>query len=196
MILDEAHERTVHTDVLLGLLKGVIDRRPSGEFRLVVMSATLNAGLFSGFFGGCKAVYVQGRQHPVEMMYTKAPEDDYLDAALVAALQIHAEEPPGDVLIFLTGQEEIESMHRLLTERSDGAKGADGRPLPPLLVAPLYAALPPEQQIAVFEPAPEGTRKARLCNWLVRCPPSVTAPPDTQQARSLRERHACVCRVS
>lgn len=59
----------------------------------------------------------QGRQFPVTVNYTPAPEDSYLDAALAATLQIHADEAPGDVLVFLTGQEEIESLARLLTAR-------------------------------------------------------------------------------
>ena len=86
-------------------------------------------------------------------MYTVEPEEDYLDGALLAALQVHAEEAPGDVLVFLTGQEEIEALTRLLTERA--AALPEGSQ--PLLVAPLYAALPPEQQMTVFEPAPPGT---------------------------------------
>jgi HrpA-like RNA helicase len=64
--VDEAHERTVHTDVLLGLLKGVAARRGSG-LRLVIMSATLDAGRFAGFFGGARAVRVVGRQYPVQV---------------------------------------------------------------------------------------------------------------------------------
>ena len=159
MVIDEAHERTVHTDVLLGLLRRVLDARPSG-FRLVVMSATLDADAFAGFFGGARAVYVQGRQFPVSVLYTPAPEEDYLDAALVTVLQLHAEEPPGDVLVFLTGQEEIDALARLLAERA----AALPHDAPPIAVAPLYAALPPEQQMTVFEPAPAGAHGcAGLC---------------------------------
>jgi ATP-dependent RNA helicase DHX8/PRP22 len=157
VVIDEAHERTVHTDVLLGLLRRVLDARPVG-FRLVVMSATLDADAFAEFFGGARAVYVQGRQFPVQVLYTAEPEEDYLDAALLAVLQVHAEEPPGDVLVFLTGQEEIDALARLLAERA-AALPADA---PPIAVAPLYAALPPEQPMAVFEPAPAGKHCAVL----------------------------------
>jgi ATP-dependent RNA helicase DHX8/PRP22 len=87
-------------------------------------------------------------------MYTAEPEEDYLDAALLTVLQVHTEEAAGDVLVFLTGQEEIDAMVRLLAERA-AALPPDA---PPLLVAPLYAALPPEQQMAVFAPAPPGAR--------------------------------------
>ena len=65
----------------------------------------------------CWAVGLQGRQHPVEILYTGLPEDSYLDAALTTVLQVHLEEQPGDILVFLTGQEEIHSLHHLLTHR-------------------------------------------------------------------------------
>jgi ATP-dependent RNA helicase DHX8/PRP22 len=162
VVIDEAHERTVHTDVLLGLLRRVMDARPEG-FRLVVMSATLDADAFADFFGGARAVYVQGRQYPVQVLYTPEPEEDYLDAAMLTVLQVHAEEAPGDVLVFLTGQEEIDALSRLLAERAatlPPVRGGDAASS--LLIAPLYAALPPEQQMTVFEPAPAGVRKVIL----------------------------------
>jgi ATP-dependent RNA helicase DHX8/PRP22 len=164
VVIDEAHERTVHTDVLLGLLRRVLDARPD-NFRLVVMSATLDADAFADFFGGARAVYVQGRQYPVQVLYTPEPEEDYLDAAMLTVLQVHAEEAPGDVLVFLTGQEEIDALARLLTERAatlPPTAGSGAAASSSLLIAPLYAALPPEQQMTVFEPAPPGVRKVIL----------------------------------
>jgi ATP-dependent RNA helicase DHX8/PRP22 len=131
------------------------------------MSATLDADSFSDFFGGARAVYVQGRQFAVQILYTPEPEEDYLDAAMLTVLQIHAEEAPGDILVFLTGQEEIDSLARLLADRAaslpppSDVRGDASAPHA-LLVAPLYAALPPEQQLSVFEPAPAGTRKVIL----------------------------------
>lgn len=170
VIVDEAHERTVATDVLFGLLKGVMAERPS-DFRLIVMSATLDAAAFLQYFKGARAIYVQGRQFPVQLMYTPQPEDDYLDAALTAVMQIHFDERPGDVLVFLTGQEEIESMERLLAARREGIAEGGGTTL---LVAPIYAAMPREQQMRVFEPTPEGARKVVLATNIAET--SLTIP--------------------
>lgn len=106
IMLDEAHERTIHTDVLFGLLKQLLKRRP--DLRLIVTSATLDAEKFSGYFFNCNIFTIPGRTFPVEILYTKQPESDYLDAALITVLQIHLTEPEGDILLFLTGQEVID----------------------------------------------------------------------------------------
>ncbi|KAJ0705088.1 putative RNA helicase [Helianthus annuus] len=70
------------------------------------MSASLDARGFSEYFGGAKAGHVMGRQFPVDILYTAQPETDCLDAALVTIFQMHMEEGPGDILLFLSGQEE------------------------------------------------------------------------------------------
>ncbi|KAK9770219.1 putative Pre-mRNA-splicing factor ATP-dependent RNA helicase prp22 [Seiridium cardinale] len=153
IMLDEAHERTIATDILFALLKKTCKHRP--DLKIIVTSATLDADKFSSYFNECPIFTIPGRTFPVEILYSKEPESDYLDAALVTVMQIHLTEPPGDILLFLTGQEEIDTSCEILYERMK----ALGPNVPNLNILPVYSALPSEQQSRIFEPAPAGERK-------------------------------------
>lgn len=158
IMVDEAHERSLSSDVLLGVLKKIKKKRP--ELRIIVSSATLQAEEFLRFFAGedtsmGQIISLEGRMFPVDHLYLEEPAEDYVERAVKTVLDIHASEPDGDVLIFLTGREEIDTTIQMITERSASLHPR----APQILPLPLYAGLSSEQQLYVFEPAPENTRK-------------------------------------
>ena len=151
ILLDEAHERTLATDILFGLLKEILPKRP--DLKLVVMSATLDAEKFQIYFDNCPLMTVSGRMFPVQILYTPVTQKNYVESTIKAVCDIHHKEKPGDVLVFLTGEQEIEQTCEAIREEcEDSSKG-------PVLVLPLYAALPLPQQRKIFDAASEGTRK-------------------------------------
>ncbi|AGO10010.1 AaceriAAR020Wp [[Ashbya] aceris (nom. inval.)] len=153
IMLDEAHERTVSTDVLFSLLKQAALKRP--DLRVIVTSATLDSEKFSKYFLDCPVIKISGKTFPVEVIYSETPQLDYIEAALDTVMEIHINEGPGDILVFLTGQEEIDACCEILYERVQALKDT----IQELLILPVYSALPSEVQSKIFEPTPKGSRK-------------------------------------
>ncbi|KAH9998704.1 P-loop containing nucleoside triphosphate hydrolase protein [Russula vinacea] len=137
IILDEAHERTIATDILMALIKNLVKRRK--DLKIIIMSATLDALKFQKYFtiGEPPPVFeVSGRTHPVEIFYTQEPEPDYVGAAICTVLMIHRAEDPGDILLFLTGQEEIEDACRKIKIEADNLVAIDPDTVGPLSAYP------------------------------------------------------------
>lgn len=144
VVMDEAHERSLNTDVLFGILKKVAARRR--DIKIIITSATMNSEKFANFFGGAPVFHIPGRTFPVETLFTKSPIDDYVKAAVQKAIEVHIQQPPGDILIFMTGQEDIEATCVLIAERLSTMEG-----VPQMLVLPIYSQLPSDVQARIFE---------------------------------------------
>ena len=164
VVLDEAHERTLYTDIVIGLLKKVTRKRP--DLRVIVTSATLDAELFRDFFDNnddtrdaskdtACVLSVEGRTFAVDTYYAVDPVPNYLTAAVETIVALHGRESEGDVLVFLTGQEEVEQVVSLLID--------EARRLPrdalKMRVLPIYGSLPTSEQLKVFDRTPRGVRK-------------------------------------
>lgn len=166
MIIDEAHERSTSTDIALAILKSQIEE--GSKMKLLVSSATMNAQAFSDYFGGAPIFNIPGRRFPVDIHYTAQAEASYLAAAVTTVMQIHLSQPletkvegqtqPADILVFLTGQEEIDSAAESLQETMRKL----GKAAPELIVCSIYANLPSSEQAKIFEPTPRGARKVVL----------------------------------
>jgi ATP-dependent RNA helicase DDX35 len=144
-------------------------RRKRPDLRIIVSSATIDAGLFKNYFASSKdkqnekekgdetvaAISLEGRTFPVDVMYLDQPAEDYIEAALKTVLDIHTKEPEGDILLFLTGRDEIENCVAEINERMGRLPAST----PKLNALPLYAGLTSAEQMAVFQPAQEGERK-------------------------------------
>ncbi|KAI1497394.1 P-loop containing nucleoside triphosphate hydrolase protein [Biscogniauxia marginata] len=167
IMVDEAHERSISTDILLGLLKKILRRRP--ELRIIISSATLQAEDFLSFFSQDpdnqpagegdretgSIISLEGRTYPIDVLYLESPTEDYVEKAISTVLDIHTKEPDGDILVFLTGREEIDTAIQAIAERSAQLHSKSQSILP----LPLYAGLTTEQQMYVFDAPPENTRK-------------------------------------
>ncbi len=145
IIVDEAHERSLNIDFLLGFLKRLLPRRP--ELRVIVSSATLETERFAAFFGGAPVIQVSGRTYPVDVLYRPPREDeaDMADAVANTVNEITELDPRNDVLVFLPGEREIREAVAELEQRA----------LPHTVVLPLYARLPAAEQQRVFQTLPQ-----------------------------------------
>ena len=143
LIIDEAHERSLNIDFLLGYLKRLLHRRP--DLKLIVTSATIDTARFAEHFDGAPLVAVEGRAYPVEVRYRPPEREAGLTERIVAAMDdIAREDPRGDVLVFLPGEREIRDAHLALARRQYRHTE----------VLPLYARLSVKEQDRVFKPGP------------------------------------------
>ncbi|KAF2222855.1 ATP dependent RNA helicase [Elsinoe ampelina] len=184
IMVDEAHERSLSSDVLLGILKKIKKRRK--DLRIIVSSATLQAEDFLGFFAededaaskessanepkSSTIISVEGRMYPVDIEYLMSPAESYVERAVQAIFDIHTTDGTGDILVFLTGRDEIETCIEMIADRLPSLP-KDQDSLYPL---PLYAGLSTEQQMYVFEETPENTRKVIVSTNIAEA--SVTIP--------------------
>ncbi|CAH0049681.1 unnamed protein product [Clonostachys solani] len=152
IIMDEAHERALNTDILMGLFKKILQRRR--DIKLIVTSATMNAKRFSEFFGGAPEFTIPGRTFPVDVMFHRSPVEDYVDQAVQQVLAIHVSMDQGDILVFMTGQEDIEITCELVQKRLDALNDP-----PKLSILPIYSQMPADLQAKIFDRAAPGVRK-------------------------------------
>jgi ATP-dependent RNA helicase DDX35 len=170
IMIDEAHERSLQTDMCLGLLKKIQKVRP--DLRIIVASATLDAEFFKDFFNHnltdnseadtATIIHLEGRTYPVDIFYLEKACPDYMKESMETVLKIHRENKLGDILVFVTSAEDCDSLCDNLRDEVgkviSKAQGI-GVPLMKMKALPLYGSLPVIDQMRVFETLPRNTRK-------------------------------------
>ncbi|XP_026477654.1 probable ATP-dependent RNA helicase DHX35 [Ctenocephalides felis] len=173
IIVDEAHERNMLTDMVLGLLKKILKKRKS--LHLVISSATVDAEFLKTYFSdtnklgdAATILGVQGRTFHVDVHYVEEPVPCYIKATADTVLKIHKSENPGDILCFLTGMDEVVQAKNILADHCLTKDYED------LIVLPMYGSLPNNDQLKVFFKTPRGKRKVILATNIAET--SVTIP--------------------
>ncbi|KAM0671876.1 HrpA-like helicase [Ordospora colligata] len=144
VVLDEAHERSTNLDVSMGLLKLVIESR--SDLKVIIMSATMEVDKFSKYFG-CPVFRIDGKSYPVDIKYLNVNVDDYAEWIVKKVLHIHESDEEGDILVFVTGKEDVDGIVSILNHYTT-EEGTSGKCLKTL---PFYSQLDPERQAEVFK---------------------------------------------
>ncbi|BAM40004.1 ATP-dependent helicase [Theileria orientalis strain Shintoku] len=191
IVVDEVHERSIRSDILLGIIKLALPKRP--DLKLIIMSATIESSIFSDFFTNSAVIKVPGKHFPVEIYYTPKPFEDYIEAAMIAVFKINLTTRQGDILVFLPGQEDIELLEKLIKEKISQLQESMGpvkksRRLyvkfgdnkykmnlwKALDIVPLYSALSIDKQYLVFKKTTQNSRKVVLATNIAET--SLTIP--------------------
>ncbi|CAL1538482.1 unnamed protein product [Lymnaea stagnalis] len=178
ILLDEAHERALNTDIILGLLRKI--QKKQKDLRLIVASATLDAEEMRDFFNTNETgdpekdtaaiLTIEGREYPVDIHYTLDPVPNYVKSAVETVMKIHFNEKPGDVVIFLTGMNEVDDVvSQLISEARKLSKDSMK-----MRVLPMHGSLPANEQMKVFERTSHHTRKIVVATNIAEA--SITIP--------------------
>ncbi|MGD1822621.1 MAG: helicase-related protein [Pleomorphochaeta sp.] len=150
ILVDEAHERSLNIDFILGMLKQVMNQRP--DFKVIISSATINTKKFSHFFDNCPVVSIQSKLFPIEEFYFNEnySNNDILNNRIVKLVSENSNNESGDILIFLPGEFDIKNCVKALIKND---------PKENLIIYPLYGRLSKEEQESVFTPTPKNKTK-------------------------------------